>query len=292
MTQTAPLRAARTILGVALVMQGIGVLSQAKAGGTSLTTTMFMTWEWHEPTSYAIEQGLAWLGLGAGLVVATRGTKGLAVAMTGLLCASSLATWYQGGKPFPALTLPAHATRLALPLAVAFAFDPSVRGTRRVQHLEWILRISAALTFTAHGLEALRLHPRFVDLLIVASDRLVGIRLPQSGAEMTLRIIGLVDIVVAFAAVACKRVGIVAGYMALWGLVTAISRTIHSGWWGVTETAIRAANVGVPLALCVIASQGRSRPTPCGDARRCPPHRQTGSGEGTGASTSSPPDSV
>src|SRR5690606_34820916 len=82
----------------------------------------------------------------------------------GLLVA--LLSWQQGGAAFAHLSVLAWACRLALPLALWAAL------TRRVALAEQTLRWGVALTFAAHGVEAMGLHPHFIDLLMMAGHKL------------------------------------------------------------------------------------------------------------------------
>ena len=42
-----------------------------------------------------------------------------------------------------------------------------------------------------------------------------------------------------------------AGWMAFWGLVTALARVVHSGFDNWSEAALRAPHVGLPLVLAL-----------------------------------------
>ena len=101
-----------------------------------------------------------------------------------------------------------------------------------------------------HGYEALRGNARFVDLILAADHRFLGGQLSEHAARQFLTPIALVDFAVAVAILLGRRPG-VAGYMAGWGLLTALSRTVHSGGDGLWETLVRAPNCGVPLAICL-----------------------------------------
>ena len=106
------------------------------------------------------------------------------------------------------------------------------------------------MTFAVHGYEALRGNARFVDLILSADRTFFGGSLSEHAARLCLTPIGLVDLGLAVAILLSRRPS-VAGYMAGWGLITALARSIHSGGDGLWETLVRAPNCGVPLAICL-----------------------------------------
>lgn len=144
------------------------------------------------------------------------------------------------------------AARIAAPavlILVHWSRKRKVLGIAIEPLTEWIARIAVALTFAAHGLEALGRHGSFLDMLIVATRNLFGLRLPETVAQGLLTAIGLVDLVVA-ALLLVGRWRWVAIYMAAWGFITAAARLIvlnsHTGWY---EFAVRSSHWALPLVL-------------------------------------------
>ena len=131
------------------------------------------------------------------------------------------------------------------------------------------MRITIAVTFLAHGYEALKLHPKFVDFVIVASQRLLSLTVSESMSETIVFTIGVVDFIVGFLLLA-TRWRAIAYYMAFWGLITAIARILYGGIqefdWTYHQTLTRACHAGVPLAIglywTLLSSQAASAPPP------------------------------
>lgn len=244
--------------GVVLV-QCIGLLWTSIVAGSSIETVLFGTFGWHDQASFMLDRLVAALllvGATAGLLTKARLPY---LFIAAWFFAIGLArTWY-GGAAFSDLTVPAHAVRWAAPLAIYFLpyslmHAPKAIVRERAMNevgIIWLLRAALALTFFVHGLEALQLHPRFIDYLLMAERRLLGgaLGLQESAAQMMLYAIGAVDVACAFWLIAGRmRRGLLL-HMAVWGVVTACSRAVHSGEHGIHETLIRAANGGVALAL-------------------------------------------
>lgn len=166
-----------------------------------------------------------------------------------------IATWFAveavamvvlKGRPFPELAPAAHATRFLAPLA-ALAIHKG-----RIALGERTLRWAIALTFTAHGVEAIAQIPAFLDLLLLSARRF-GISLTEAGAGVALMVIGWLDLVVAVLVV-LRRSRFVAGYMAAWGAVTLGARVAASGLDQVLESIVRLPNAAVPAALFLLWS--------------------------------------
>ena len=184
-----------------------------------------------------------------------------------ILCLPWIALWqgahsllhaWRGGSFMAEWAVAAHAVRIFTPLAL-IAFLVAKRDAKPIDGLvvmgDWILRLAVAATFITHGVEAIRLNPAFVDLLIGSANNLLGWAMSQSTATIMLYVIGVIDIALAVALLA-RRWRSVAGYLAFWGIVTACSRVTAAGLVGFAaaypETLIRAANGGAPLALLIL----------------------------------------
>jgi hypothetical protein len=149
----------------------------------------------------------------------------------------------------PALILGEHAVRIVGPLVLAWLVASSRPGGReRVAIMA--LQIAAAATFTCHGIEALTGSYAFLDY-VFALEEVLGVVIEQGVAEKILIAIGVADLVVSVAILlpAARLRRSAAAYMAAWGLITAASRTVHSGMDGLFDTLMRLPNGGVPLAL-------------------------------------------
>jgi hypothetical protein len=106
--------------------------------------------------------------------------------------------------------------------------------------IEWVLRISLFGEFLGHGVFALQLKKRFLELL-TAFTGITG-----DVANTLMKTIGAIDVVVAILAI-IKPIRIILIYATVWGFLTALARPIGGDpIWDFVE---RWANVGVPLAL-------------------------------------------
>ncbi|HRI08744.1 MAG TPA: hypothetical protein PKW35_13060 [Nannocystaceae bacterium] len=142
-----------------------------------------------------------------------------------------------GEQQFSQLAPAAQASRYALALAVA---HPALAPV--------ILRAAAALTFAAHGVEALGRHPQFVAYIEYVFG-LVGYAEQADVAAGVLRCIGVIDLVVAGAILIPSSSIVAAKYMSVWGALTAVIRTVHGGFAGLPDTLVRVANAAVPLGF-------------------------------------------
>ncbi len=133
--------------------------------------------------------------------------------------------------------------RVALPLSLLLLDNLKGRD-------DWalILRIGIAATFFGHGLEALSLHPKFLDFLMDFSEVYLGFELLQNHAYTILYVIGVIDLAVALLALV-TRFNMIFLYMALWGLITAICRITYFEGSGIMPFMVRSAHWVIPLVL-------------------------------------------
>ena len=160
------------------------------------------------------------------------------------MLALAVTTWLQGGESFAALAPASHAVRFVAPLSL-YALH---RG-RPELGFGW-LRAAIAITFLAHGYEALQHHPQFIDLLIPGLRRHLGWEVSEAQARTLLTFIGVTDWAVALALL-LRRWKWVAIYMAAWGAITLTSRTLAWGWERWPEAGVRWLNFSAPLALAL-----------------------------------------
>ena len=170
------------------------------------------------------------------------------------------------GNPFHATDPAGHAVRYAAPLAlILFIAFP---GREEESKIMWILRWGVAGTFVGHGLCALWMKPSFVDLIVGTMNSFFGDPVLTAGsldaleeafavaasrqafAEAALPIIAIQDfILVALLLLPGKRIKTVALWMAVWGIVTAMSRMTAYGWDFWHDLALRICNGAIPLFL-------------------------------------------
>lgn len=110
-------------------------------------------------------------------------------------------------------------------------------------HLEWILRIALFGEFLGHGIFAIQLKPRFLEML-TAFTGITG-----DLAKTVLTTVGYLDILTAILAIVFPlRLMLI--WASLWGFLTALARPIAGDpIWDFIE---RWANWGIPLALLYV----------------------------------------
>ena len=106
--------------------------------------------------------------------------------------------------------------------------------------LEWVLRVGLFGEFLGHGYFAFAQSPNFVTLITNSTG------LPDETALTLLRLIGSVDFVVAFLAIAYPFRAL-AIYAAMWGMLTGLSRPLSG--MHLMDFVERWPNWAVPLAL-------------------------------------------
>lgn len=158
---------------------------------------------------------------------------------------------------FPFISQAARIAAPAVLLLLEFGGSRAAQARRYSPGAEWLARVAIGLTFIAHGIEALQHYPAFIDMLLIGLGNLGWESLSEQMATQMLTVIGAIDVVVGVLIIAV-RARPVAGYMAFWGLVTAIARIVAYGWEnGWYECGVRMVHVGLPLALLVWWSQHR-----------------------------------
>jgi hypothetical protein len=139
----------------------------------------------------------------------------------------------------------AHALRYGTPLALALLAMKEPFGEAQVVML---LRVSLAFVFVTHGAEALMHYPRFIDLIIGTGENLLGWRVTESQAKSILTVIGWVDVITGVA-ILIRPLPALLWWMAIWGLVTALSRMTSLGWDAYRDVLMRVTHFVVPFVL-------------------------------------------
>ena len=251
----ARVRRASLVLRLGVALQCATLAWLALEHGTPLDTWLFMELGTSEAAALRADRALAAVALAAGGALLVRPFGAAAVAASLAFLVVAVATRVTGGRAFSELAPLAQATRWLAPLALAALWSGLPRGTgparRRVDAAAWVLRLSVAATFLAHGWQALHFHPAFVDLLIGTARRWAGAAPPESSVHVLLLGIGGVDVTVALVLVLTRwRPG--AGWAAAWGLATALSRVVALGPDFAHEALLRAMNGLAPLALWLL----------------------------------------
>ena len=109
-----------------------------------------------------------------------------------------------------------------------------------LKKVEWILRIGIFGTFLGHGIFALQLKPRFIEMLTA----FIGVT--GTWANNLMYLIGMIDVIVAIF-VLFYPLRLVLIYASVWGFLTALARPIaNDPIWDFVE---RWSNWAAPLAL-------------------------------------------
>ncbi len=125
-------------------------------------------------------------------------------------------------------------------------------GSKRLLALEWGMRICIALVFFFHGHECLANKALFLDY-IQSVVRLFGIDgISSVSAQAILRLIGIMDVLVAVSLLIPARLYIIAYWMTFWGLATGFVRIIFAGWTSYPEFLLRIIHGTLPLCLVLL----------------------------------------
>lgn len=165
----------------------------------------------------------------------------------GWLLMNAHASAMNGGKAFAALAVPAHATRWGMFVVLAMLLS---RKSQTDPVVNWVLRITCALTFAIHGWEAFQLSPPFQDLLYATFGH-VGIGLSEPVCHGLLRAIGVMDLLLALGVTVIHFRPLLL-WMGCWGLITAASRPIAMGFDAWPEFAMRLPNSAAPLLVVLL----------------------------------------
>lgn len=186
-------------------------------------------------------------------VATGRAIEGIAAFAVGLWMFTLAVCQMLRGEAYAELSLGEHAVRYTLPcvLAASCWFKTDAAKVTLQRFCVWGLAVASAATFVVHGYKALICYGPFTDLILLSDARCFGVEISQSLAESMLVAIGVVDILVAIVLLA-SRWRYAALYMAVWGLVTAASRTTAFGLQAWPETLIRSANWAAPFALYLL----------------------------------------
>lgn len=237
----------RTLLSGAVAATLAGSVATAlRGGGSGWNAWLFLDLGFSHAAAFRAGLALVALALAfavAGLLLRHRRRAGwLALPAFVFLLTESCLIAKMGGTGHAEWAPAAHALRYGTPLAlVLLAAFGEVRT-------DGLLRLALALVFLTHGAEALLHFPRFIDLIIGSAENLLSWRVTESQAKSALTAIGIADIVASGLVLARPHPALL-WWMALWGLVTALSRVTCLGWDAYPEVLLRTTHILVPVAL-------------------------------------------
>lgn len=248
---------------------------------TRFGNLLFLEWELPYSMAVVVEKFTVSLFLLAGLIVLLRPWWPVLLFVISYAILEPIAGTLQGGYHFSDWSLPGQALRWGFPVVLLLL----VAAPRSQWVAPWRLplvtgglRLLIAAVFFSHGYYCLMEHPGFIDLVIGSGKHLISVRVSETTALFILTIIGVVDICVALALLVypvplgiprrlwadpCRICPIrrvimptLLGWMAFWGLVTALARVtalgIPVGLQQYTEVLMRAPHFLGPLALLLL----------------------------------------
>ncbi len=238
------------------LLQGVGAILLMILDGSKLSKYVFLNTDASEQLSLFVNYALAMMLGFLVLILWWRPIKIGLLLLSAVFVLEALLTSYLGGSYASGIAPFAHSMRYGWPIAfLILLYEPQAS---RLALIGWRLLLGIiGITFIAHGIEALLHHPKFIDYLIVTSDRLTAWRFNEAVARALLWCIGTVDILVALW-LFWRPNRAVLWYMGGWGLITAAARITYAGWNGVPDFFLRAPHYMLPFfAAWVLQYAGR-----------------------------------
>lgn len=169
-----------------------------------------------------------------------------------LLMAEAGAISLLGGRFGSNLALLTHSLRIVAPIGLtAIAIANTTQKVPTKERWIQLVKLSISLTFVAHGIEALALHPTFIDYLISFAENWLKMTLSEFAASQILRIIGCIDIITGILLILRpNRVLLV--WLGFWGLTTGLNRILFAGPSGIHEFFIRFSHAACPWILILL----------------------------------------
>lgn len=240
-------------LRIALFIQAWGFYLKVFGHTSAVNTTLFIDLDLAESIAKSVDRGMAIVLLVGAAANLWFPRKWLVLPMTLWMLIVAWLEVMQGAKPFSHYSGIAWAIRYGSPVVfslwlIAYTKNkPAFWG-----YGQWVARVCLALTFFAHGMEALGHHPRFIDLMSGSWYRVSALWLAEDTAKIILTIIGVIDILCALLILVPKWTKWIGGYMVFWGCITALSRMTEMGSPGLAATLLRASHGLLPLALWLL----------------------------------------
>lgn len=244
---------AGALLRLAVLGYAIGITSAVLGKlGSGLGTYFFLELGYTHPQVAPVERAVAFVLLGLAAAALIRPHWALLLPIALLVFLESTALNHNRGYPFAEWAVYAHALRYGAPAALLLlCFAPLGRWIGPGNHVRatgWILRVAIAIVFAVHGTEALLEHPRFIDYILGTTHNFTGHFLAESTAVGIMKVIGVVDIVVAVLVLVRPHPAVLY-WLAFWGLLTALARVTTFGLDHHHEVFVRSAHVLAPLAV-------------------------------------------
>jgi hypothetical protein len=255
--------AADWLLRLAILAHALGVaVAIFTRSGSVLGDIALMNYDVGHATIFFWERLVASLLLVAALSLLAFPTVVALVVIGAIIALEACAAQRAGGFPFAEYTPLAMALRYLTPLALVplvVAERIAAPGRWRAMTASWILRVAVAIVFCIHGLEAIWLHPGFIDLIIGSARNALNLAVSETTAAQMLRVIGIVDLVVAILILVHPWKPLL-GWICFWGLITALARPLAHGLGAYPEVLLRSSHILAAIAIgCLV--YGPERPT-------------------------------
>lgn len=240
------------LLRIAVLIHAIGVaIALFSRNSSSLGEIALMEWGIPHPQIFLGEKVAATILVALAASVFVYPTSFALVAIAGLVFAEAYAGFHCAGHELFQYTMLAESLRYLAPLALLLLiFSRSIAPSEvwRSKAAAWILRVGLAIVFFTHGLEALRQHSGFIDLILGSARNVLGLSLTETFATRLLFVIGWLDVAVA-ALVLVRPSRPLLAWLCFWGLITALSRPVGLGFGAYPEVLVRAAHFLAPIAV-------------------------------------------
>ena len=239
----------KAIIKILILLQCLGAASLAYLDGTSVGTYLFLYGGLEETYSYAVNYGIA---LVLALIAFSSIYRIRAVSLFVVSVVFATEAFFKtvlGGSFASDLTMAAHIVRFGWPLVIGLSLvlDPTWQSIKR-RDVNFFLRLFLSVTFIVHGAEALMMHPKFIDFVIVFTSKVEIFPSTEAFARASLYLIGVLDLIVGVLLVV-KPSRKVIFYMGAWGLITALSRYVYADVQGIPDVLIRAPHFCIPILL-------------------------------------------
>lgn len=245
-------RTADWLLRAAIVLFALGLARGLFTRvGSSIGSIALLHWDIPHTTILLGEKIGAAVVLVAALSLLIRPTVVALLVVAVPVFTEAVVALKAGGSHFFELTPYAHALRYVTPLAlIPLIANAGFFGTPETRRntSAWLLRVATATVFIIHGYEAWNLHPYFIDFVITAANGMLGTDMYEATAVTILKIIAIVDFIAAICLLV-KPSWPLLGWLAFWGLVTALARPVTLGFLSYPEVLLRASHVLAPLTI-------------------------------------------
>lgn len=208
--------------------------------GSDLGSFLFMNWGVKEHVAHISEKVLGAFIIWLGLMHLLNPNKILAWLLSMLFVSLLIVTLIVGGKHFAHWAVWTGALKWASPWGLYFFANANKRD------LIALIKIATSITFATHGMQALSLNPVFLDYILLNPFLISS----QSSAEVILKVIGLIDILVAFLLLFNYKPAFY--WVVLWGFSIALLRLIDGGIYNYPEFLLRVPYFSGILALMFI----------------------------------------